>query len=81
MHISTTNIEPAQSFIGNDDLAPIPDFDIPPSMSTEPVNVNGQQPEEPATTDNPPTDNNVPSLSSRYPSRQRQCPERLIEEW
>ena len=77
---STTNIETAKSFIGNDDLALVPDFDIPPSMPTEPVNVNGPQPEEPAATDNPPTDNNVPSLSSRYPSRQQQRPQRLIEE-
>ena len=76
----TTNVESALSFSGKDDVSLIPDVDIPPSVSTEPVNVNGQQPEEPAATDNSQIENSAPSPGSRYPSRQRQRPQRLIEE-
>ena len=81
---TTTTSEPAHGDSESDDLRPIHYRDQQPTVSTEPVIVNVEQPDncgvESATTDKTCADNSVPSLGSRYPSRQRHRPHRLIEE-
>ena len=90
---STTGSSPAELLMGrklktrhseSDDLRPIHYRDQQPTVSTEPVIVNVEQPDncgvESATTDKTCADNSVPSLGSRYPSRQRHRPHRRIEE-
>ena len=80
----TTTSEPVRGDSESDDVGPIPYRELQPTVSTEPVMVNVEQPDncgvESATMDKTCADNSVPALGSRYPSRQRYRPHRLIEE-
>ena len=84
MRNGTTTSEPARGDSESDNLRPTRYHELQPTVSTEPVMVNVEQPDncgvESATTDKTCADNSVPSLGSRYPSHQRHHPHRLIEE-